>query len=64
MNALYLPEFKNVTAVRQLLTYGDTIALHPYLHRKHAELAVRLAAVLKQMKADGLAGALSPRGQV
>jgi ABC-type amino acid transport substrate-binding protein len=53
LNALYLPEFKNVTSVRLLLTYGDTIALHPYLHKKHAALAVRLAAVLKQMKADG-----------
>ena len=53
LNALYLPEFKNVTAVRPLLMYGDTIALHPYLHKKHAELASRLAAVLKQMKADG-----------
>ncbi len=53
LNALYLPEFKNVTSVRLLLTYGDTIALHPYLHKKHAELADRLAAVLKEMKADG-----------
>lgn len=53
LNALYLPEFKDVTSVRPLLMYGDTIALHPYLHRKHAELAARLAAVLKQMKADG-----------
>ena len=54
LNALYLPEFKNVTSIRPLLTYGDPIALHPYLHRKHAELAGRMAAVLKQMKADGL----------
>ena len=53
LNALYLPEFKNVPSVRPLLMYGDTIALHPYLHKKHAELAGRLAAVLKQMKADG-----------
>ncbi|MDH6262086.1 hypothetical protein [Bradyrhizobium sp. BR13661] len=53
LNALYLPEFKNVTSVRPLLMYGDTIALHPYLHKKHAELVARLAAVLKQMKTDG-----------
>ena len=53
LNALYLPEFKHATSVRLLLTYGDTIALHPYLHKKHAELAARLAVVLKQMKADG-----------
>lgn len=53
LNALYLPEFKDVTSVRPLLIYGDAIALHPYLHKKHAALAVRLAAVLQQMKADG-----------
>lgn len=53
LNALYSPEFKNVTSIRPLLTYGDTVALHPYLHKKHAELAGRLAAVLKEMKADG-----------
>jgi ABC-type amino acid transport substrate-binding protein len=53
LNALYLPEFRNAGSVRPLLTFGDAIALHPYLHRKHAELAARLAAVLKQMKADG-----------
>jgi hypothetical protein len=52
LNALYLPEFKNVTSIRPLLMYGDPIALHPYLHKKHADLAGRLAAVLKQMKAD------------
>ena len=54
LNALYLPEFKNVTSIRPMLMYGDPIALHPYLHKKHAKLAVRMAAVLKQMKADGL----------
>jgi len=53
LNALYLPEFKNVTSVRPLLMFGETITLHPYLHKKHAELAGRLAAVLKEMKADG-----------
>jgi polar amino acid transport system substrate-binding protein len=54
LNALYSPEFKNVNSVRSLLTFGDPIALYPFLHKKHAELAGRLAAVLKQMKADGL----------
>jgi polar amino acid transport system substrate-binding protein len=53
LNALYLPEFKNVTSIRPLLMYGDPIALHPYLNKKHADLAGRLAAALKQMKADG-----------
>jgi hypothetical protein len=53
-SALYSPEFKGVTSVHPLLTIGDRIVLYPYLSRKHAELAPRLAAVLKQMKAEGL----------
>lgn len=52
-SALRLPEFKGI-AVRQLLAIGDRIALYPYLARKQAELAPRLAAVLKGMKAEGL----------
>ena len=54
MNALYLPEFKNVTSVRPLLMYGDTIRFIHTCTRRHAELAGRMAAVLKEMKADGL----------
>jgi len=54
LNPLYLPEFKDVTSVRPLLTFGDPIALYPYLHKKHAGLADRLAVVLRQMKAEGL----------
>ena len=53
-SALYSPEFKGVTSVRPLLTVGDRIVLYPYLSKKHAELAPRLAAVLKEMKAEGL----------
>jgi polar amino acid transport system substrate-binding protein len=30
------------------------VPTYPYLHRKHADLAPRLAAVLKQMKSEGL----------
>jgi polar amino acid transport system substrate-binding protein len=52
-SALRLPEFRGV-AVRPLLTIGDRIALYPYLSSKQAELAPRLAAVLKAMKAEGL----------
>lgn len=52
-SALHSPEFKGV-AVRPLLTIGDRIALYPYLSKKQAELAPRLAAVLKAMKAEGL----------
>jgi hypothetical protein len=32
---------------------GEQIMLYPYLHKKHVALAPSLAAVLKQMKADG-----------
>jgi hypothetical protein len=53
-SALYSPEFKGVTSVRPLLTVGDRILLYPYLYKTHAELAPRLAAVLKAMKAEGL----------
>jgi hypothetical protein len=53
-NALYSPEFKGVASVRPLLTVGDRILLYPYLYKRHAELAPRLAAVLKEMKAEGL----------
>jgi polar amino acid transport system substrate-binding protein len=52
-SALYSPEFKGVS-VRPLLTIGDRIMLYPYLYKKHAELAPRLVAVLKAMKAEGL----------
>jgi len=53
-SALYSPEFKGAAPVRPLLTIGDRILLYPYLHKSHADLAPRLAAVLKAMKADGL----------
>lgn len=52
-NALGSPEFKGA-AVRPLLTIGDRIAIYPYLSRKQAEMAPRLAAVLKAMKAEGV----------
>lgn len=54
LSALYSPEFRGVTSVRPLLTFGERITLYPYLARKNAELAPRLAAVLKAMKAEGL----------
>ena len=52
-SALHSPEFKSAV-VRPLLTIGDRIVLYPYLSRKQAEMAPRLAAVLKGMKAEGL----------
>ena len=53
-NTLFRPEFKDVTSIRQLLTLGSPIPLYPYLNRKNAELATRLAVVLRQMKAEGM----------
>jgi hypothetical protein len=32
----------------------ESAPMFPYLHRKNAELAPRLAAVLRQMKAEGV----------
>lgn len=52
-NALQSPEFKGA-AVRPLFTIGDRIGIYPYLAKKNADLAPRLAAVLKAMKAEGV----------
>lgn len=51
---LYSNTFQGVTNVRKLYSVGNPIPLHPYLHRKNAGLAPRLAATLKQMKVEGL----------
>lgn len=52
-NALQSPEFKGA-AVRALFTIGDRIGIYPYLAKKNADLAPRLAAVLKAMKEEGV----------
>ncbi len=54
LQLLHSPEFKNATNVRKVFDLGKSVPTYPYLHRKHAELAPRLAAVLKKMKAEGL----------
>jgi len=53
LSALQSAELKGVTTVHRVLVL-QTAPLYPYLLRKHAELAPRLAAVLKAMKAEGL----------
>jgi len=53
-SALYSERFKGVTSIRELLVLGETQPLYPYLHRRNAALAPRLAEVLRQMKAEGL----------
>lgn len=51
--ALNSPELKDVANVRKLFNIAS-VPTYPYLNRKHADLAPRLTAVLKQMKAEGL----------
>jgi hypothetical protein len=50
---LRLPELQGVTSIRKLLDIA-TVPTFPYVTRKHAALAPRLAAVMKQMRAEGL----------
>lgn len=51
--ALGSPEFKSAGGIRKVLNIGH-LQTYPYIHRKRADLAPRLAATLKQMKAEGL----------
>lgn len=54
LQELQTPEFKGVTNVRKVISIGTAVPTYPFINRKHADLAPRLAAVLKQMKAEGL----------
>jgi polar amino acid transport system substrate-binding protein len=45
--------FRGLPPPRLVLSMG-TIALYPYLHRRHAALAPRLAEVLREMRSQGL----------
>jgi polar amino acid transport system substrate-binding protein len=47
-------DLQDVARVRKLLPLGAAIPTYPYLHKKNAKLAPRLAAVLKKMKDEGL----------
>lgn len=51
---LLTPGFKGATEFVPALDLGLTLPSHPYLHKSRAELAPKLAATLKQMKAEGL----------
>lgn len=53
LQELQLPEFKGAN-VRKVISSGKAVPTYPYLNKKHADLAPRLAVVLKQMKAEGL----------
>jgi polar amino acid transport system substrate-binding protein len=53
LQELQSAEFKDAK-VRKVIDIGEAVPTYPYLHKKHADLAPRLAAVLKQMKSEGL----------
>ena len=40
--------------VRKVISIGDAVPTYPYLNKRYAALAPRMAAILKQMKAAGL----------
>ncbi|NRF70177.1 hypothetical protein HLB44_24525 [Aquincola sp. S2] len=46
------PEFRQAPPARRLVTLG-TIPMHPYVQRRHAGLAGRLATVLRELKSEG-----------
>lgn len=55
LQELQSPELKQSgKGVRKLISIGKSVPTYPFLNKRHAELAPRLAAVLKQMKAEGL----------
>lgn len=47
-------EFRGTAQVRKVIGVGNAVPTYPYLHKKHAALALRMATVIKQMKAEGL----------
>lgn len=49
----YSPEFRDINITRRLADVGSFL-VYPYLHKRHADLAPRLAVALKQMRAEGL----------
>ncbi|WP_284617284.1 substrate-binding periplasmic protein [Aquabacterium humicola] len=48
------PRYRDAPKFRLQVPLGPPLPLYAYLHRRHAELAPRLAAALRQMKAEGL----------
>jgi hypothetical protein len=54
LNERYTPQFRSAPVPRRLFDLAEPAPLYPYLHRRRAELAPRLAATLRQLKAEGL----------
>lgn len=49
----YQPEFRGTDLSHRVIDIGTT-ALFPVVHKRHADLAPRMGAALRQMKAEGL----------
>lgn len=54
LRVLHSAEINHVGRIRKVTPIGDAIPTYPYLYKTHADLAPRLAAVLKNMKEEGL----------
>ncbi|MBW8832217.1 MAG: transporter substrate-binding domain-containing protein [Burkholderiales bacterium] len=54
LDVLDAPELKGAAAVLRKAAVLLAAPLYPYLHGRHADLALRLAVTLKSMKAEGL----------
>lgn len=56
-------EFKGKLKLHKVLSVGEPTALYPYLHRRNATLAPRLAAALTEMRNDGTIARLQAQTQ-
>ncbi|TXT37915.1 MAG: hypothetical protein FD135_3253 [Comamonadaceae bacterium] len=56
-------EFKDEGKLRKLFDIA-TVATYPYFYKKHASLAPRFAAILKQMKVEGLFAAYRKQAEL
>ncbi|OHC71510.1 MAG: hypothetical protein A3H93_20425 [Rhodocyclales bacterium RIFCSPLOWO2_02_FULL_63_24] len=56
------PELKGTTGIRKIVTIGH-LQTYPYFNKKRADLAPRMAATLKQMKAEGLIDAFRQQAE-
>lgn len=56
------PELKGATSIRKIVTIGH-LQTYPYFNKKRADLAPRMAATLKQMKAEGLIDAFRQQAE-
>lgn len=62
MNVQHDATLGGVGKVRKILDLG-ALPTYPYLHKRHAGLAPRMAAVIRKMKADGVIETLQAQAQ-